>query len=76
VAVFYLVTAVNALHSGTVAPLSGKTTAVQRRDDPGSKYYKFLIARFVLVGGLSALGVLMNVLATRFERIGEANHQK
>lgn len=75
-ALFYCVTAVQAMSSGSVHALRGNTEVAHRRDDPSSSYGKFLLARWLLCGGLASLGVLMNVLATKFEKIEDAERKK
>jgi hypothetical protein len=68
-AVFYGYTAVDAMRSGTTTPLKGDTSAVQRRDDPASRYSKILLARWLMAGGLVAVGVVMQIFAARFEKL-------
>jgi hypothetical protein len=75
-ALFYCATAIQAMSSGVVAPLRGNAEAVQRRDDPASSYSKFLFARWLLGGGLAALGVLMTVMAAKFEKLEDDERKK
>ena len=75
-AVFYCATAVQAMSAGAVTPLRGNTELAHRRDDPASSYGKFLFARWLLGGGLVALGVLMTVLAGKFEKLEDADRKK
>ncbi len=68
IASFYGWTAVDAMRSGTVEPLGGASHAVQRRDDPASKFTRFVLARWLCAGGFAALGSVMFIFAGRFER--------
>ncbi len=69
VAVFYGYAAISVMQSGVATPLQGDTTVQHRRDDPNSKYAKFLLARWMLGGGFCALGVVMYIFAGRFEKL-------
>jgi hypothetical protein len=69
VAMFYGWTAVDAMRTGIVAPLGGKSNLEHRRDDPQSKYQRYLLARWLYCGGFAALGVVMHVFAGRFEKL-------
>lgn len=71
-ALFYGATAIQAMSTGAVAPLRGKTEVMHRRDDASSSYGKFLLARWLLAGGLGSMGVLMTVLAGKFEKFEDA----
>ncbi|MEO6741487.1 MAG: hypothetical protein ABIP20_14665 [Chthoniobacteraceae bacterium] len=70
VAMFYGWTAVDAMRTGTVHALGGKSDAEQRRDDPQSKYQRYMLARWLYAGGFAALGGVMLVFAGRFEKLG------
>lgn len=75
VAIFYGWTAVDAMRTGKVQALSGHENAEQRRDDPRSKYQRFLLARWLYCGGFVALGAVMYLVAGRFEKL-ESNAGK
>ncbi len=75
-ALFYFATAVQAMRTGSVAPMSGNTEIEHRRDDPASSYGKLLFARWLLGGGLAAMGVLVGVLAGRFEKLEDSKPTK
>ncbi len=66
---FYGWTAVDAMRTGVVRALGGSSGAEQRRDDPQSKYQRYLLARWLYCGGFIALGVVMQVFAGRFEKL-------
>ncbi len=68
VAFFYGWTSVDAMHSGVAQPLGGTSSVEQRRDDPGSKFARFVLGRWLCVGGFAALGGVMFVFAGRLER--------
>ncbi len=71
-AVFYGYTAVEAMRLGTTTALRGpETSVVHRKDDPASKYSKFLLARWLFAGGFIAVGAVMYVFAGRFEKLAE-----
>jgi hypothetical protein len=74
-AALYGATAVQAGYSGVTTALVGKTEVEHRRDDSESRYWKFFAARCLLAGGLASMGVLMNVLATKFEKLEDANKE-
>lgn len=67
---FYGYTAVDAMRTGSVRALGGKSDAEQRRDEPKSKYQRYMIARWLYAGGFTALGGVMLVFAGRFEKLG------
>jgi hypothetical protein len=69
VAMFYGWTAVDAMRTGIVQPLGGKAGVEQRRDDPQSKFERYLLARWLFSGGFVALGVVMQAIAGRFEKL-------
>ena len=69
VAVFYGWTAAEAMRSGVVAPLGGTSQAEQRRDNPQSKFARFLLARWLCAGGFAALGGVMLAFAGRLEKL-------
>ena len=66
---FYGWTAADAMRTGVVHPLGGKSGAEHRRDDPQSKFQRYLLARWLYCGGFIALGVVMHVFAGRFEKL-------
>ena len=66
---FYGWTAVDAMRTGVVQPMGGASGVEQRRDDPQSKYQRYLFARWLFCGGFGALGVVMQVIAGRFEKL-------
>ena len=72
---FYGWTAVDAMRTGTVYALGGKSEAEQRRDDPQSKFQRFMLARWLYAGGFAALGGVMLVFAGRFEKLGSDEHK-
>ncbi len=49
--------------------MRGETSVEHRRDDPNSKYSRYLAARWMLAGGLAAVGVVMGALAGKFEKL-------
>ena len=69
VAMFYGWTAVAAMRTGTVRALTGNSVVAQRRDDPQSKYQRYLLARWLYCGGFVALGAVMYFFAGRFEKL-------
>ena len=69
VAIFYGWTAVDALQSGIVKPLGGSSNVEQRRDDPGSKYARFVLARWLCAGGFATLGGVMLWFAGRLDKL-------
>ena len=69
VAAFYGWTAIDAMRSGSVYPLGGKSDVEQRRDDPQSKFQRFMLARWLFAGGFAAVGGVMFVFAGRFEKL-------
>ncbi len=71
VAAFYGYTAVDAMRTGVVRPLGGSSGVEQRRDDPESKFVRFMLARWLYAGGFAALGGVMLVFAGRFEKLGD-----
>jgi hypothetical protein len=40
-----------------------------RRDDPNSRYQRYLLARWLFAGGFGALGGVMQFFAGRFEKL-------
>ncbi len=68
-AIFYGWTAVDALRSGAVRPLGSSSNVEQRRDDPNSKFARFMFARWLCAGGFAALGGVMLWFAGRFDRL-------
>jgi hypothetical protein len=71
IAAFYGWTAVDAMRTGTVRSLGGKDDTVQRRDDPNSKFQRWMLARWMYAGGFAALGGVMLVFAGRFDKLGD-----
>jgi hypothetical protein len=67
---FYGWTAVDAMRTGTVQALAGNANTEQRRDDPQSKYQRYLLARWLYCSGFIALGAVMYFFAGRIERLG------
>ena len=74
-AVFYGWTAVDALRTGVVKPLGGSSNVEQRRDDPQSRFLRFVFARWLCAGGFAALGGVMLAFAGRLEKLAD-NAQK
>ena len=66
---FYGWTAVDAMRTGVVQPMGGTASVEQRRDDAQSKFQRYLLARWLSCGGFAALGVVMRVIAGRFEKL-------
>jgi hypothetical protein len=71
VTLFYGWTAVDALRTGVVKPLGGSSNAEQRRDDPQSKFARFVLARWLCAGGFATLGGVMLAFAGRFEKLSD-----
>ena len=65
---FYGWTAVDAMRTGTVHGF-GDSSVEHRRDDPQSRFQRYLIARWLFSGGFIALGAVMLVVAGRFEKL-------
>ncbi len=70
-AAFYLWTAIQTMRTGVATSLRGDTTVEHRREDPASNYQKYLFARWLLAGGLVATGIVMSVIAGKFEKLEE-----
>ena len=70
-AAFYLWMAIQTMSTGVATPLRGDTTVEHRREDPASNYQKYLLARWLLAGGLVATGIVMSVIAGKFEKLEE-----
>jgi hypothetical protein len=68
-AMFYGWTAADAMRTGVVHALGGKSNAEQRRDDPQSKFQRYLLARWLCCAGFVALGAVMQVSAGRFDKL-------
>ncbi len=66
---FYGWTAVDAVRTGTVRALGGDSSIEHRRDDPQSRFSRYMAARWLYCGGFAALGVVMLVFAGRFEKL-------
>ena len=71
VAIFYGYTAVDAMRSGVVKPLGGSSGIEQRRNDPQSKFARFMFARWLYAGGFAALGGVMFAFAGRLEKLDD-----
>lgn len=71
IALYYGYTAVETMQSGVAYPMRGETSVAHRRDDAASNYPKYLMARWLFAGGFVALGVVMQVFASRFEKLAE-----
>ena len=69
VALFYGWTAVDAMRTGVAYSLGGNLTIEQRRDDPHSRYQRYLVARWLVVVGFAALGTVMLGFASRMEAL-------
>ena len=69
IAIYYGYTAVETTRSGVAYALRGDTSIPQRKADPGSRYQKYLLARWLFAGGFVALGAVMQVFAGRFEKL-------
>jgi len=69
VALFYGWTVVDTVRSGVAYPLAGDTSVANRRDDPGSRYQRYLLARCLLAGGFVAVGFVMQWVAGKFEKL-------
>ena len=69
IALYYGYTAVDAMRTGVTYPLSGETSTAHQRDQAGSKYSQYLLARWLFTGGLVAVGAVMQVFAGRFEKV-------
>jgi hypothetical protein len=69
VAMFYGWTAVDAMRTGAVHALGGNSGTEHRREDPQSKYRRYLLARWLYCGGFVTLGIVMHVFAGRFEKL-------
>lgn len=67
-ALFYGWTAVETMRSGVARPL-GSAAAEHRRDDPESRYQRYLAARWLYASGFVVLGVVMQIFAGRFEKL-------
>lgn len=72
VALYYGWSATDTMRSGIAYPLRGDTSVAQRRDDPESKYGKYLAARWLICTGFAALGVVMFVFEGPLERMNAA----
>lgn len=69
IALYYGWSAVETMRAGVAYPLRGDTDAGQRRDDPESKYTKYLAARWLLAGGFVLLGAALRFSAGRLEKL-------
>jgi hypothetical protein len=69
VALFHAWTAVDAMRTGVAHPLTGRTAAEHRRDDPASRYPRILLSRWLLAGGFATLGAVMLFFAGRFDKL-------
>ena len=75
VAIFYGYTAVDAMRTGVTHSLGGKADVEQRRDEPQSRFARFLFARWMYAGGFATLGAVMLFVSGRFEKL-EADANK
>ena len=66
---FYGWIAVDAMRTGVARATVGDSSVEHRRDDPQSKYQRTLFARWLSCGGFVALGIVMQVIAGRFEKL-------
>jgi len=69
IALIYGWTAVDTMRAGVARALIGDTSVEHRRDDPNSRYQRYLLARWLFAGGFAALGAVMQVLAGQFEKL-------
>ena len=69
VALYYGYTAIETMQSGVAYPMSGDTSVPHLRDDPASRYPKYLMARWLFAGGFIALGAVMQIFAGRFDKL-------
>lgn len=65
---FYGWTAVDAMRTGAVQAL-GSSGVEHRRDDPQSKFQRYVLARWLYCGGFAVLGGVMFIFAGRLERL-------
>jgi hypothetical protein len=76
IALYYGYTAVETMQSGVAYPIRGDTSVPHLRDEPDSRYQKYLMARWLFAGGFIALGAVMQVFAGRFDKLSENNAAK
>ena len=69
VAFFYGWTAVDAMRTGVAYSLGDSSSVEQRRDDPESRYQRYLAARWLFATGFVALGAVMQGFAGRMEAL-------
>ena len=69
VALFYGWTAVDTMRTGVARSMGGDSSIEHRRDDPASRYQRYLLARWLFAGGFVALGAVMQFFAGRFEQL-------
>ena len=69
VALFYGWTAVDAMRTGVAYSLGDSSGVEQRRDDPESRYQRFLVARWLIAAGFAAMGAVMQGFAGRMEAL-------
>ena len=71
IALYYGYTAVETMQTGAAYPLRGDTSVAHLRDEPGSKYSRYLLARWLFAGGFIAMGAVMQFFAGRFDKLSE-----
>ena len=71
IALFYGFTAVETMQTGAAYALRGDTSVAQMRDDPESKYWEYLMARWLIAGGFISIGAVMQFFAGRFDKLIE-----
>jgi hypothetical protein len=69
IALYYGYTAVETMRSGVAYAMRGDTTVPHYRNVAESKYGKYLTARWLFAGGFIVLGAVMQIFATRFEKL-------
>jgi hypothetical protein len=69
IALFYGWTAVDTMRTGVARSVSGDSSVEHRRDEPGSRYRRYLLARWLFAGGFVALGGVMHFFAGRFDAL-------
>ena len=69
VALFYGWTAVDAMRTGVAYSLGGSSSIEQRRDDPQSRYRRYLAARWLFATGFAALGAVMHGFAGKMDAL-------
>ena len=69
VALYYGYTAIETMQSGVAYPMRGDTSVAHLREDPESRYAKYLMARWLFAGGFIAVGAVMQFFAGRFDNL-------